>query len=323
MNARRPAASLPRLTEGWFQIGWTDQVPKGAVQRVDAFGEDRVLYRDDFGELHLVSAYCPHLGAHLGHGGKVVGARIRCPFHGWEFGAQGRCEHIPYSDKRPAKAKLDCMPVIERYGAVFAWRSEDGRAPDRGIEVEDFRPSDWVLCHTQRFRSRAHPIDIAENAVDSRHFEALHGNGPTTPDIRSRKGGLFLTQQTSQKLFGGTLHATLDYHLIEPGFQYLRIDDLPGTRALVLSSVTPVGMPHIDNWITIYFHKGRSRTWAKLLAKFFARQMMMTYAEDMPIWDNKAHLARPLLTEGDGPIGQVRAWYARFAAEGERAVVEG
>jgi phenylpropionate dioxygenase-like ring-hydroxylating dioxygenase large terminal subunit len=32
-----------------------------------------VAYRDESGELHVLEAHCKHLGAHIGHGGKVVG----------------------------------------------------------------------------------------------------------------------------------------------------------------------------------------------------------------------------------------------------------
>ena len=31
------------------------------------------------------------LGAHLGHGGKVEGGCVRCPFHAWRFDEEGRC----------------------------------------------------------------------------------------------------------------------------------------------------------------------------------------------------------------------------------------
>ena len=33
----------------------------------------------------MLAAHCPHMGAHLGFGGRVVGEAIRCPMHGFSF----------------------------------------------------------------------------------------------------------------------------------------------------------------------------------------------------------------------------------------------
>ena len=49
----------------------------------------------------MVDSYCPHLGANLSAGGKVVDDDcIECPFHGWKFdGESGKVVDIPYSKK--------------------------------------------------------------------------------------------------------------------------------------------------------------------------------------------------------------------------------
>ncbi len=72
---------------GWFMIGWSPEFPVGEVRPLHYFGEDLVAYRDESGELHVLEAHCKHLGAHIGHGGKVVGDCVQCPFHGWRWGA--------------------------------------------------------------------------------------------------------------------------------------------------------------------------------------------------------------------------------------------
>ena len=42
------------------------------------------------GRAGVLHAFCPHLGTHLGHGGTVQGNNIVCPYHSWEFDADGR-----------------------------------------------------------------------------------------------------------------------------------------------------------------------------------------------------------------------------------------
>lgn len=63
-------------------------------------GLDLVAFRTEDGVAHVFDAYCPHLGAHLGVMGRVVGDCIECPFHGWRFsGKDGACTHVPYAKK--------------------------------------------------------------------------------------------------------------------------------------------------------------------------------------------------------------------------------
>ena len=49
----------------------------------------------------MTSAYCPHLGANVAVGGRVVPGEdcVECPFHEWRFrGDTGRCQGVPYSE---------------------------------------------------------------------------------------------------------------------------------------------------------------------------------------------------------------------------------
>ena len=86
------------IPNGWFVVARADDLLPGETRALYLFSKDLVLYRTASGEPRLVDAHCPHLGAHLGVGGKVEGECLRCPFHGWSFGADGQCVEIPYSD---------------------------------------------------------------------------------------------------------------------------------------------------------------------------------------------------------------------------------
>jgi 3-ketosteroid 9alpha-monooxygenase subunit A len=75
MCQEAPAVKVPftwKVT-GWFMIGWSAEFPASGVRPLRYFGEDLVAYRDESGGLHVLSGHCRHLGAHIGHGGKVVG----------------------------------------------------------------------------------------------------------------------------------------------------------------------------------------------------------------------------------------------------------
>ena len=62
------------LPTGWFQIAYSDQIRPGEVKPLEYFDTDFVMFRTEDGQLCVLDAFCPHLGAHLGHGGKVRGS---------------------------------------------------------------------------------------------------------------------------------------------------------------------------------------------------------------------------------------------------------
>ena len=138
-------------------------------------GRDRRGARQD--------AFCPHLGAHLGHGGAVEGCELRCPFHGWKFDAEGANTDIPYSDRVNRKAQLRTYPVAERNGFVLVWYHPDDKPPSWDVE-------EMPDLHTGEFTGpiRTHHVvnagvqEMGENAVDSAHFRYVH-NTATVPEI--------------------------------------------------------------------------------------------------------------------------------------------
>ena len=44
------------------------------------------------------------------------------------------------------------------------------------------------------------------------------------------------------------------------------------------------------------------------LGRAFIREIERQFSQDIPIWENKGHLERPMLCDGDGPIGLIRRW---------------
>jgi phenylpropionate dioxygenase-like ring-hydroxylating dioxygenase large terminal subunit len=112
---------------GWYRVARSDEVGTTPVP-VGAAGEAYVVVRMRPGaEVTALSARCPHRLVPLATA-TVVDGRLQCPYHGWQFNAEGRCVEIPSlgdDGSPPPRADLSApWAVEERDGWVWL-------APDR------------------------------------------------------------------------------------------------------------------------------------------------------------------------------------------------
>jgi phenylpropionate dioxygenase-like ring-hydroxylating dioxygenase large terminal subunit len=82
---------LPPYPNGWFVFGFSDELRPEALLSRQFMGQRVVVFRTRSGKVVASEAYCPHLGAHFGSGGRVEGELLRCPFHGFSFDDAGAC----------------------------------------------------------------------------------------------------------------------------------------------------------------------------------------------------------------------------------------
>ena len=87
---------------GWYVACYSDEIAEGEVKPLRYFGRDLAIWRGEDGKVRIIDAYCKHLGAHMGHGGKVHGNLLECPFHAWRYaGEEGVVKEIPYAKVIP------------------------------------------------------------------------------------------------------------------------------------------------------------------------------------------------------------------------------
>ena len=103
MSGRYP---FPAYPNGWFRAAYSKELAVGEVKALRYLGRDLVLYRDEDGAPHVLDAFCPHLGAHLGHGGCLEDDKLVCPFHAWKFNTDGSIAEIP--TRRRSRRRRAC-----------------------------------------------------------------------------------------------------------------------------------------------------------------------------------------------------------------------
>lgn len=167
----------PPYPNGWFAIHESADLRKGHSKNVDCLGENFAIFRDTDGIVHVINAYCPHIGANLGIGGIVKGNCIECPFHQWQFrGSDGVCTSIPYtSGAIPKSARVKTWKSCELGGSIFVWHHAENAEPWNIPVVREVEDGSWVYHGRNEYFVKCHIQEIPENGADPAHLQAVHG----------------------------------------------------------------------------------------------------------------------------------------------------
>ncbi len=302
----------PPIPNGWFQVAYADELLPGKVMPLRYFDKHLVAYRSESGEARVLDAFCPHLGAHLGHGGKVEGDSIRCPFHAWRFDGAGSCVEVPYAKKIPPKAKIKTWHVLEVAGLIMVWHHAGGEAPAWGLpEVPEVADPEWTDFERHRWQIKTRNQEMAENAVDSAHFHYVHGTSNMPKSNAEVKGHILrVYSDTGMETSRGHVDGSVESVSYGFGFGIVRFKGVVET--LLVSSVTPIDSDHVDVRFNFSVKKLGGRDITSGVGKAFVTEVTRQLDQDIPIWENKIQWERPVLCDGDGPIGMFRTWCRQF-----------
>jgi nitrite reductase/ring-hydroxylating ferredoxin subunit len=328
--ANLPAHPLTPFPRGWYLASYSDELKVGEVKPLHLFSRDLVLFRDSDGKAHIADAHCPHLGAHLGHGGKVVGDCIRCPFHGWTFhGGTGECRTIPLGDPVPPKARLERWPVVETSSMVLVWFHEQRGAPTWDVgEFADFDEPGWSAWHHKEWHLRARIQDIAENDADFTHTPAVHNFTDGAPvaemDAEGARCGWQLRTNIKLAAFGvprlpgvpetsPTVISVTRWGLSLGWIsQVMQLPMGQSFRSQTLATTTPLDGDHVRLTLRHRIRNFPVRPLTNLVLSSYSRLFNNIVAEDILIWENKIYRPRPVASRSDWAILKFRRWARQF-----------
>ncbi|WP_340586974.1 Rieske 2Fe-2S domain-containing protein [Erythrobacter alti] len=318
---------------GWFMVGSSDEATT-VPSAVRFFGEDLVLYRGESGKVFLVEAYCPHMGTHLAlnttsyvvkDGEQVEGDNIRCPYHGWRFGPDGQCNHIPYSPKNPPKrACLKNFAVTEKAGCLWAWYDAEGGEPDYDLpQFEGYGEPSWVSWSVRCLGELdSHPQEVVDNIADKGHLEPVHGSQNMELFENEFDGHIcrqILSAGHRTLAADGGEAMTNDTWYTGPGILLSKmVGEFP---SLMLIAHTPVEDGRVKVWYGLSVKVANAEPSADdlAIAKGYEEAGVEAFAQDFEIWSNKRPCLSPMMVAGDGPFDKVRIWYRQFFNPRDRA----
>jgi phenylpropionate dioxygenase-like ring-hydroxylating dioxygenase large terminal subunit len=305
---RYPRMPIPN---GWFALCRSRDLARREVRPLRAFGRELVAFRGEDGAARVLHAHCPHLGAHLGHGGKVRGNDIECPFHAWTFDGSGRCTAAPFAKRLPV-ARTPSLEVHEVNGLVFAHHHRAGTAPSYRIPELPYGRDGWSAAIEHLRTYEGHCIEAAENVIDAGHFVYFHGAAQPA-ELRFETDEACASMRTAFRLTGllSSVTATMEVDMYGPGLLVVRTE-LPAPTA-----VLTVPLP-IDRTRTLFrmLVSSKAPRFAPFFGRIAAELIRLRAAHDAKqermIWDHKVYLHAPRLTSVDTHIAPFRSWYGQF-----------
>jgi 5,5'-dehydrodivanillate O-demethylase len=211
VGAEKPMGKL--LRRYWHPIAAASEFDNKNTKPIRLLGENLVLYKDLSGKYGVLDRHCPHRRADLSYG-FVEKDGLRCNYHGWLFGKDGKCLAQPYEDVEDPSGKLRNTVSVKSYkceekaGLLWVYMG-----PEPAPLVPNYEPFFWQNGFTQIVFTEipCNWFQCQENSIDPVHFEWMHSNwsirlGGTTGPYTPR-------------------HLKVDFDEIDQGFVYRRIKE--------------------------------------------------------------------------------------------------
>ena len=288
----------PALVDDWHPVIATAELARRRVAAVRAPGRGFWSSGEADGRPLAWRDLCLHRGTRLSLG-RVEGCTLRCPYHGWLYGADGQCVAIPAQPDvpPPRKARAKAYRAVERYGLVWVSLGEPAAdvPPFPEWEDESFRK---LLCGP--YPVEASGPRIVENFLDVAHFPYVHENVlgvPERPEIADYEVtvGERGVEATGVRVWQPDPYGTgrgdwvaYTYRAYRPLTAYL-LKESTGPRFSILLTITPHEPARSTAWMWMAMNYGHDIPAADLVA-----WQDGIFAQDRPILESQRPDLLPL-----------------------------
>jgi len=338
----------PPYPNGWHRVCSTCDIEDGKVHSISALGKEMVAFRGADGKIGVLDAYCPHPGAHLGSGGKVVNGALVCPFHEWAFNPDGTACSVPYCrGDVPERAKTKAHHCREVLGMIFVWFHAEGLEPQWELEYhKDVANEEKFYYATMRkMKFDQHSLEMHMNSADYYHFQTLHRPIPL-PILENVLFGrhylkasyfedalalgakgthvCFFSEEMIQVYLFGKIPLFPKWFLQNivtkvtfegPTIVHFSVGTIFGEMRMIKTILVtePFKIQVEARW---YAQRGVPRILVNMMAMVAGRAL----EQDREVWENKLYHEKPMLVSGDGPFPAFKRYYYQFYTESSSKV---
>jgi vanillate O-demethylase monooxygenase subunit len=250
-----PETEWRALARHWYPVAYSDELADKPLART-LLDQPLILYRTTNRQVVVAHDLCIHRGVPLRLGWQE-GDELVCAYHGFRYGADGRCTRIPAQPDLPVPKKL-CLETyasVERYGLIWTCLAPDPALPamipdwpeleDPAFKMMHDPPPEWDVTAGRQL----------ENFIDVGHFSWIHtgtfGNRER-PEVASYEvirtpHGFHVeypyeaaNPATSALGAAPTIRRWMTYDLHLPLACRLTVDYGEGRRHLIFDAPTPV-----------------------------------------------------------------------------------
>jgi Rieske 2Fe-2S family protein len=169
----------------WYCLGRVDDLGLAEPRRAmtaDVAGESVLVTRDEAGELHAAYNVCRHRSSQLISPDQQACemSALRCGYHSWTYGLDGRLLKAPHADVDPEEFSLKPVGLEVWEGFVFVHQTP-GEASPLGAQVAhaagvlaNYAMADLVTGRTLRYEVAANYKVLLENYNECYHCGPVH-----------------------------------------------------------------------------------------------------------------------------------------------------
>jgi phenylpropionate dioxygenase-like ring-hydroxylating dioxygenase large terminal subunit len=169
---------VPAFRNYWYPVADGTSIGPDPVAR-RLLGQDIVVWRTEAG-VSAATDRCPHRAARLSCGW-IDGDALVCPYHGWQYGTDGRASVIPQLGDDvpiPPRATLETFKCTEHWGWVWVCLGEPVLPLPDVPEVDD---PHWRAVPEPESVWRCSALQLVDNNIDPAHVAFVHRNTFGTP----------------------------------------------------------------------------------------------------------------------------------------------
>jgi len=162
------------LQQGWFVAAESRRVASKPLA-VTVMDQPVVLARLPPGKLVALENRCPHRQYPLS-AGRLTESGLQCGYHGWTFGADGRCTRVPglAEGRCTPKVGVRSFDVMERDGLVWLRLCHQNGGPKPELPAFVNQRQAGTRRFTQHMVWNGGAFDALENFMDPLHTHLTH-----------------------------------------------------------------------------------------------------------------------------------------------------